>query len=172
MQTQSVFFLFLFFVFSMQTAAQQMTVSTLGDIILDEAQNRTGEHGNWQFIYGQRVLMVLTDSSANRMRIFTPVEEESALEHGQLKKMLEANFHTALDAKYSLYNDYVISVFTHPLKELTKEQFIDAMRQVVVLGDTFGTSYQSTGLIFAPGQEKKEEENEENKKRKKPSKKS
>lgn len=149
---------------------QDMTVEEMGKYILEEAQNRTGEHGAWQFIYGERMLLVMTDSSANRMRIFSPVIEESKLEEGQLEKMLEANFHSALDAKYSIYEGFVISVYTHPLKELHKDQFIDAMRQVVILADTFGTTYQSTGLIFGGGF--KEDEKEKDRTNVKPSKKS
>ena len=97
------------------------------------------------------------------MRVFTPVLEEDKLKDGQLKKMLEANFHSALDAKYSLYENFVVSVYTHPLKELTSEQFVEAMQQVVVLANTFGTTYSSTGLIFG-GTEEEETEQEKKKK--------
>ena len=100
------------------------------------------------------------------MRIFTPVTEEKNLEQGQLKKMLEANFHSALDAKYSLYEGFVISVYTHPLKELQNDQLIDAMRQVVVLSRTFGESYSSTGLIFGGGAEEEGDEKKEEPKKK------
>lgn len=123
----------------------------MGKIISKEAYEVEGRLGNWQFIYGQRLIYVVTDESANRMRIFTPVIEEAKLEEGQLKKMLEANFHSALDAKYCLYEGLVITVYTHPLKELQTEQFIDALRQVVTLADTFGSSYSSTSVIFNPG---------------------
>lgn len=103
------------------------------------------------------------------MRIFSPVVAEKELKEGQMKEMLEANFHSALDAKYSLYEGYVISVFTHPLKELQKDQLIDAMRQVVVLTRTFGDSYSSTGLIFSPKtQEEAEEEKKKEEEQKKP----
>ena len=149
-------FLIAVFFASGNLVAQDMTVSDLGKYILEETQNRTGEYGAWQFIYGDRVLLVMTDSVANRMRIFSPIVEETELEKDQLRKMLEANFHSALDAKYSLYTGFVVAVYTHPLRELTKDQFIDALRQVVVLSDTFGTTYQSTGLIFGGGFEEKE----------------
>jgi len=132
-------------------------------IFKSEAEELEGQLGNWQMLYGGSALYVLTDEKNNRMRIFTPVAEEKSLEDGQLKKMLEANFHSALDSKYSLYEGFVVSVYTHPLKELQKDQLIDAMRQVVVLSRTFGGSYSSTGLIFGGGAE--EEEQEEPKKK-------
>lgn len=141
----------------------------MGKIIEKEAFEVEGSLGNWQLIYGQRLLYIITDENANRMRIFTPIIEEKKLQEGQLKKMLEANFHSALDAKYCLYEGLVISVYTHPLKELQTDQFIDAMQQIVTLADTFGGSYSSTSVIFNPGgEEATEEENKEDRINKKP----
>ena len=137
------------------------------------ATEMEGQLGNWQMIYREGLLLVLTDETNNRMRIFSPVIEEKKLKDGQMKEMLEANFHSALDSKYSLYEGYVVSVFTHPLKELTKDQLIDAMDQVMALTITFGDTYSSTGLIFAPkteeevDKEKKEKNKKLNKKPKK-----
>jgi len=65
-----------------------------------------------------------------------------------MKRMLEANFHSALDAKYSLYEGFVIGIYTHPLEELEETQMIDALKQVVNLSKNFGTSYTSTDMMF------------------------
>ena len=78
-----------------------------------------GALGNWQMIYRGGILLVLTDETNNRMRIFSPVIEEKKLKEEQMKEMLEANFHSALDSKYSLYEGFVVSVFTHPLKAVS-----------------------------------------------------
>lgn len=158
----SLFLMGLSFTLSAQSISDGMNNKKMEAIMKSEVPEIEGALGNWQMVYGERLLLVLTDEGNNRMRIFSPVVEEKDLEEGQLKKMLEANFHSALDAKYSLYNGFVISVYTHPLKELQKDQLIDAMRQVVVLADTFGTSYTSTSLIFGGGQE--EEDKKVNKK--------
>ena len=110
--------------------------------------------GNWHCLYKEVPIFVLTDEKANRIRIFTPVLEEKELKVGQMKAMLEANFHTALDAKYSLFEGFVISVFTHPLKEMSKEQLVDAMDQVVNLFNTFGSTYSSLNAHFFDGKGK------------------
>ena len=149
-----IFFFSLLFTFSIH--AQDMTITQMGTILKKEAAELEGEKGIWQAMYYERLLLIVTDSSANRMRIFTPIIETKELEPGQKEKMLEANFHSALDAKYSVYQGYVMSVYTHPLKELTDPQFVDAMQQVVILANTFGTSYQSTDIIFGGGQETEE----------------
>lgn len=146
-----------------ESSSKGMNNKKMEAIFKSEAEEMEGVLGNWQMLYGGSILLVLTDEKNNRMRIFSPVIEEKELKDGQMKKMLQANFHSALDAKYSLYEGYVISVFTHPLKELQKNQLIDAMRQVVVLSRTFGDSYSSTGLIFGGGQD--EEKSAEEKKK-------
>ena len=172
---RTVLLLFLVFFIGKNIQAQVdqapdgMNNKKMAAIFKAEAENLDGELGSWKMMYGGSLLFVLTDESNNRMRIFTPIIEETELKEGQMKKMLEANFHSALDSKYSLYEGYVISVFTHPLKELQKDQLIDAMRQVVVLSRTFGDSYSSTGLVFGGGQsdEETEEKKEEKKKKSK-----
>jgi hypothetical protein len=74
--------------------------------------------------------------------------------------MLAANYHSALDAKYSLYEGFVVTVYTHPLKELTEDQLIDALKQVSTLAHTFGTTFSSTDLIFGEEQEEDKKVNE------------
>lgn len=150
------FLLTFLLVLSFISIQAQMTNQKMDEIFKKEATEVEGNLGGWQMIYGEQLIVVITDEKANRMRIFTPVVEEEKTKRGDLKKMLEANFHSALDAKYCLYNGFVISVFTHPLKELTDMQLIDAMRQVVTLVNNYGTTFSSTGWVFGSGFEKEE----------------
>ena len=112
-----------------------------------------GAPGRWQVAFMERLLYVITDESANRMRVMTPIIEEENLKEEDLKLLLEANFDRALDAKYSLYQGFLWSTYTHPLQELTVEQFKDAMRQVATLADRYGGSYSSTDMVFGGEQE-------------------
>jgi len=140
--------------FSILSAQKGMSIKKMGKILEKEASAIEGEEGSWQvFIHGH-VLLAVTDEANNRMRIFTPILEETELEAKQIKSMLIANFHTALDAKYSMFEGFVISIFTHPLKELTEGQLIDALKQVAKLAENFGTTYSSTDLIFGGIEEK------------------
>jgi len=170
MKIASLSILIILFLSSTTIVAQEgMTNKRMGKLLKKEVKELEGQEGAWQMTYGGEFVLVITDESANRMRIFSPVIEETKLEEGTMEKMLAANFHSALDAKYSIYEGFVVSVYTHPLKELTDEQFIDALRQVVVLNLTFGTTYQSTDMIFNPNGEeetKPEEPVEEKKERK------
>ncbi len=129
-------------------AQDKMNNKKLEKTLKKITQEIEGESGNWQVLYRDFPLFILTDESSNRMRIFTPILEEQELKIGQMKKMLEANFHSALDAKYSLYEGFVIGIYTHPLVELNEKQMEDAMQQVVNLSKNFGTSYTSTDVMF------------------------
>lgn len=139
------------------SAQKAMSNKKMGKILEARASALEGEAGSWQVFIHDHVLLVVTDEKNNRMRIFTPIMEESELEKKQLRNMLIANFHTALDAKYSIYEGFVISIFTHPLKELTEWQLVDALSQVAKLADNFGTTYSSTDLIFGGKEEEIEQ---------------
>jgi hypothetical protein len=129
-------------------AQDKMSNKKIAKALNKVTQEVEGESGNWQVLYNDFPLFILTDESSNRMRIFTPIIEEMELKVGQMKRMLEANFHSALDAKYSLYEGFVIGIYTHPLQELDETQMVDAMKQVVNLSKNFGTSYTSTDMMF------------------------
>ncbi len=143
--------------FSALSAQKGMNNKKMTKILEEHASALEGDAGSWQVFIHDHVLLVVTDEPNNRMRIFTPIMEESELEKKQLRNMLIANFHTALDAKYSIYEGFVISTFTHPLKELTEWQLVDALSQVAKLAENFGTTYSSTDLIFGGKQDKIEQ---------------
>jgi len=142
-----------------------MSNKKLQKILEETAEKIKGKTGLWTVTYGELPLLVVTDERANRMRIFTFVTEESELEAEHIKSMLKANFHSALDAKYAISDGFVISVYTHPLKELTETQAIDALKQVVTLAYTFGTTYTSTGWVFGGAEEEEKEQKKVNTKK-------
>ncbi len=167
MKTNHIFLLSTFlFIISITDSFSQKREKWMSNARMDKALKELkspieGEQGNWQVIKDGRLVFILTDEASNRMRIFTPVVEEKDVGFGELEKMLTANFHSALDAKYSMYEGFVISIFTHPLKELTEAQLLDALQQVITLADTFGTTFSSTNLIFGGEEQETVSEKEE-----------
>jgi len=141
-------FILVFFLFSLPMFAQDMTLKKMEKILKQETKITEGQEGIWTVEYAEHLVMIVTDEKANRMRIFSPIVAREDLNDTALEKMLEANFHSALDAKYSIWEGVVISVYTHPLQELSEGQFTDALKQVVRLSQTFGTSFSSTEFIF------------------------
>lgn len=100
---------------------------------------------------GVRIYLV-ADVNANRMRMMSGIVEESKLEKADLLILMKSNFDKALDAKYALSNGVLWSVYAHPLKELKKDQLVDALYQVRNLVTNYGTSYQSTDLVYGGGE--------------------
>jgi len=125
-----------------------MTNARLDELIKELSGQVEGRLGYWQFNVGGRDLLVITDERHNRMRIMTPITSQDKLDKDELTRLLAANYDRALDAKYALSNETLWSVFTHPLAELTDEQFIGCVGQVATLADNFGQSYASSNLFF------------------------
>ena len=86
----------------------------------------------------------------------SPIIEQKKLAYTDMLKLMEANFHSALDVKYAISDDILWSVFIHPLKELNKDEVLSAINQVYEAAVTYGTTYNSTGLTF-PNKRKEEE---------------
>lgn len=94
---------------------------------------------------------VITDPKNNRMRAFVPIQSLDGVNQQLLYRLLQANFDSALDARYAIAQEHILSVFIHPLKELKKEQFIEGLGQVVNLVKTYGTAFTSGGMTFGGG---------------------
>ena len=140
--------------FSSKPAGRQpMTNKKLDDLIRQITSDVVGQVGNWQFLINKRDILVITDECHNRMRIMSPVTTQDRLNEAELTRLLEANFSSALDAKYALRDQTLWSVFTHPLGELSDEQFLDCVAQVANLANNFGDSYASSNLFFGGGEE-------------------
>jgi ribosomal protein L12E/L44/L45/RPP1/RPP2 len=135
--------------------SQNMNNSDLEKIIYVVADSLRGNTGNWQFMIKDRILVCITDEKNNRMRIMSPIVEQKELGFQDMLKLMEANFHTALDVKYAISDEVLWSVFIHPLKQLDKDEVLSAINQVYAAAVTYGTTYNSTGLVFP----KKEKEN-------------
>ncbi|MDC6366997.1 MULTISPECIES: hypothetical protein [Flavobacteriaceae] len=135
---------------------QEMNPTKLYEIIEQEADTVQTNGNSYQFLFNDVMLICVFDENANRMRIITPIVEREKLGEEELLNALVANFHSVLDVKYALSDEIVWSVYTHPLKELSEAQVIDAIQQVYAAAITFGGSYSSTDMVF-PGNTRKVE---------------
>ena len=98
-----------------------------------------------------RQLILVGDEAAGRMRIMTPIVQADALEAAILHRMLQANFDAVLDSRYAIANGLVWSVFIHPLPPMDEAQFANAVGQVYIAADTFGTTYSSGAFVYGDG---------------------
>jgi len=129
----------------------QASLDMIAEVIgaLDGEAQRSGN--NWQFTVEERMLIVVTDANAGRMRIITPIVERGALPGEALERLMQANFDTALDARYAIGQGVVWSVFIHPLDSLTTRDFASGVLQTKSLADTFGSTFSSGALNYGGG---------------------
>ena len=135
------------------TVNEGMTNQRLGQLLERLDENTEGQPGSWRFtIDGVQVLLV-TDARADRMRIFTPIGEftQEDLPPELFFRMLQANFDSALDARYAIAKGTLWSVYIHPLSPLTDRQFLSGIAQTINLVRTFGTTFNSGALTFGGG---------------------
>jgi hypothetical protein len=100
---------------------------------------------------GDVPVLVVTDPAADRMRAMVPVASAAGLAPDDLLRMMQANFDTALDARYAVANGRLWAVFIHPLAALQKDQFLSGLAQTVNLARTYGQSYSGGAQIFGGG---------------------
>ena len=93
-------------------------------------------------------LLCIYDETHNRMRIISPIKEYAEVSQEEKDKMLVANFHNALDARYAVSQDTLYSVYLHPLSTLQENDVLAGVYQVISLNLTFGKEYSSGLLTF------------------------
>ncbi len=151
---KSILMMVLLFTCSPAIMAQEtMTPELLQETIKELAEEVSAEGNTIQFTFKGAPMVLIFDQNADRMRLVSPIIETKNLEEGMLEKAMEANYHTALDARYAISNDIVWSVFIHPLSDLRKSFFKSAILQVATARATFGDAYTSGALLFGVGQE-------------------
>lgn len=128
-----------------------MTVDRLGEIMTAiDPEAEIGRNGI-RLTVDRVPVTIITDAVSNRMRILVPVASAEALDEADMRRMMQANFDTALDARYAIANGRLWSVFIHPLAELESDQVVSGLAQTVVLARNYGGSYASGGTVFGSG---------------------
>ncbi len=132
-------------------ARQTMNVETMIKII--ESNKIKVEHINntITFKINDFPMTLIYDNKADRMRIVCPIANLDDLSKEQIAQAMEANFHTALDARYAISKGVVWSAFIHPLSDLSSQLFQSALEQTYIAAATFGNEYSSGALSFPKG---------------------
>ena len=96
-------------------------------------------------------VIIVTDPRADRMRAMTAIRSTDDIDPAELLRMMQANFDTALDARYAVANGRLWATFIHPLSPLERDQFISGLGQVVNLALTYGSLYTGGAMAFSGG---------------------
>lgn len=156
--TRLLFSLMLIFATTNNAFAQDQTVSEspmtwerLGEIIfaLDETAQSNGPH--FQMTIQDIPVLILTDANANRMRVMVPIRAAADMTADEVLRVMQANFDTALDARYAIAQDKLWGTFIHPLSSLEKDEFISGLGQTVNIATTYGTLFSGGSLAFNGG---------------------
>ena len=134
-----------------QVSERPMTAERLAELILRVDRDATLEGASWSFKVADIDAIVIFDINADRMRVVIPIGRADALESEELLRLMQANFDSALDARYAIGQGLLWGTFIHPLSTLTDEEFLVGLGQTVNVVISYGTSYSSGMFIFGGG---------------------
>ena len=113
--------------------------------------NPTGQMGNWRVKVEGHIVQIITDEKADRMRMITGIAKTDDMTKDQLYRIMQANFESALDARYAIAQDVVWGTFLHPLSSLSEDEFFSGLGQTLNLVQTYGTTFSSGVFVFGGG---------------------
>ncbi|NOQ90566.1 MAG: hypothetical protein GQ549_06445 [Gammaproteobacteria bacterium] len=131
------------------TGVHAMTQDEMEKVVIESVDVIEQKKGYVVFLYKKVRMALISDVTHDRMRIIAPVTEYSKLTLEQVNKVMESNYHKALDARYATSDDILYSAFIHPMSPLSANELTNALNQVATLALTFGNSYSSGELSFA-----------------------
>lgn len=134
-----------------QEAEPHMTIGRMAEIVfaLDPEARVAGP--GFEFTIDDIPVLIVTDVRANRMRAMVPIRSSKGMNAEELMRVMQANFDSALDARYAVANGRLWGVFIHPFVELEKDQLISGLAQTVNIAKTYGTLYTGGAVQFGTG---------------------
>lgn len=136
---------------SAQEAEPPMTIPRLGEIILALDPDAASDGIRFQLTIDDIPVLIVTDVRADRMRAMVPIRSAEGVTAEEMQRLMQANFDSALDARYAVAQGRLWSVFIHPLSPLQKDQFISGLGQTVNLATTYGSLYTGGAMQFGGG---------------------
>lgn len=135
-----------------QTEAEgPMTLQRLAAIVQAIDADAVAQGSSLRFNLDGIPVLIVADAAADRMRAMVPIASADGLKKADLLRMMQANFDTALDARYAVANGRLWGVFIHPLKPLQRDQLLSALVQTVNVARSYGQTYSSGAQVFGGG---------------------
>jgi hypothetical protein len=128
-----------------------MSQDEMENIVADNVEVIDRQKGHIIFTYNKVKMALISDVTHDRMRIIAPIKNYSEVTPAQKDKIMESNFHKALDARYAASRGVLYSAYIHPMSPLTKVELEDALIQVSALVLNFGSTYSGGNLSFGDG---------------------
>lgn len=134
-----------------QQAEPHMTLERMAEIVLALDENAMISSNGFEFLIDDVPVLIIADQRANRMRAMVPIASVDSMTVEELQRTMQANFDSALDARYAIARGRLWGVFIHPLKELERDQLISGIAQTVNVAQTYGSLYTSGAAQFGAG---------------------
>jgi len=128
-----------------------MTLDRMAEIIFSLDPNAQSSGNSFQMVIQDIPVLIITDPRADRMRAMVPIRASEGMSPAEILRVMQANFDTALDARYAIAHGKLWGTFIHPLSALEKNEFISAIGQTVNIAKTYGTLYSGGFLSFGGG---------------------
>ena len=134
-----------------ETPEPPMTLERLAQIVVAMDPDAKLFGTAMEFTLDDIPIIVVTDPVADRMRAMVPIRSAEGLDPEELMRLMQANFDSALDARYAVAQGRLWGVFIHPLSPLEREQFISALVQTINVARTYGSAYASGAITYGGG---------------------
>ncbi|KAB7615545.1 hypothetical protein F9L33_01920 [Amylibacter sp. SFDW26] len=134
-----------------QEAEKPMTLERMGEIVFSLDEAAQSNQNMFQMTVQDIPVLIVTDVQADRMRAMVPIRSAEGMTQEEITRVMQANFDTALDARYAIAQGRLWGVYIHPLSPLKKDQFISGIGQAVNIAKTYGTLYTGGSLNFGAG---------------------
>jgi hypothetical protein len=132
-------------------AEPSMTVGRIGQILAALDPEMVTDGARFQITVDDIPILIVTDEMADRMRAMVPIRSADGLEPEELQRLMQANFDTALDARYAVAQGRLWGVFIHPLAALERDQLISGLGQTINIAKTYGSLYSGGAMQFGGG---------------------
>ncbi len=149
-----MFRLFVFLMFATSAACAQdapMTVERMAEIVADLDPEASITPSGFELVLEDIPVLIVVAPGADRMRAMVPIASIEDVTPEEMLRMMQANFDTALDARYAVAQGRVWGTYIHPLAALEREQFLSGIAQTVNLARTYGTLYSGGANVFGRG---------------------
>ena len=128
-----------------------MTVERLSEIVLDIDPDAALTPNGLELTLEDIPLLIVVAPEADRMRAMVSIASAEDVTPEEMLRMMQANFDTALDARYAVAQGRVWGVFIHPLAALEREQLLSGLAQTVNLARSYGSLYTGGANVFGRG---------------------
>jgi hypothetical protein len=134
-----------------QEAEPPMSMPRMAEIVLALDPDAQFTGNGFEFAIDDIPVLIITDVRANRMRAMVPIRAAEGMSFEELQRVMQANFDSALDARYAVAQGRLWGIFIHPFAQLEKDQLISGLAQTVNVAKTYGTLYSSGAGQFGAG---------------------